>query len=37
MPTLESFLRQDMHTPVSLEQSIEELAALFPPPPEVAV
>jgi flagellum-specific ATP synthase len=37
MPTLESFLRQDMHTPVSLEQSIEELAGLFPPSLEVAV
>jgi flagellum-specific ATP synthase len=35
MPTLESFLRQDMYTPVSLEQSIEELASLFPPPPEM--
>jgi flagellum-specific ATP synthase len=35
IPTLESFLRQDMHTPVSLEQSIEGLATLFPPPPEM--
>ncbi len=37
MPLLENFLRQDMHTPVSLGQSIEQLTTLFPPPPEVAV
>ncbi len=37
MPLLETFLRQDMHTPVLLGQSIEQLTTLFPPPPEVAV
>jgi flagellum-specific ATP synthase len=30
MPTLEGFLRQDMRTPVSLEQSCEDLMSLFP-------
>ncbi len=33
IPLLDEFLRQDMHDPVSLQQSIEELTALFPPPP----
>jgi len=37
MPTLESFLRQDMNTPVALEQSISDLLSLFPPPTAVAV
>jgi len=30
MPALLGFLRQDMRTPVSLEQSLAELRALFP-------
>jgi flagellum-specific ATP synthase len=30
MPALSRFLRQDMHTPVDLEQSLEDLEALFP-------
>lgn len=37
MPALEAFLRQDMNTPVAMEQSLSELLALFPPPPEVEV
>ncbi|MCP5406677.1 MAG: flagellar protein export ATPase FliI [Chromatiaceae bacterium] len=37
MPTLEGFLRQDMRTPVSLEQSCKDLLSLFPQTPEVAV
>ena len=31
MPALEGFLRQDMNTPQSLEQSITDLLELFPP------
>ena len=31
MPTLQDFLRQDMHTPVPLEQSLADLKSLFPP------
>ncbi|KRT55468.1 flagellar protein export ATPase FliI [endosymbiont of Ridgeia piscesae] len=31
MPALNDFLRQDMYTPVNLEESLEGLAALFPP------
>ncbi|VAX05836.1 Flagellum-specific ATP synthase FliI [hydrothermal vent metagenome] len=30
IPVLLEFLRQDMHTPVSLEQSLEDLKSLFP-------
>jgi hypothetical protein len=30
MPALNQFLRQDMHTPVNLAQSLDELEALFP-------
>jgi flagellum-specific ATP synthase len=30
MPSLWSFLQQDMHTPVSLEESLDELMNLFP-------
>jgi flagellum-specific ATP synthase len=30
MPALNGFLRQDMHTPVNLAQSLDELEALFP-------
>ncbi len=30
MPTLQAFLRQDMHTPVSLRESLMDLDALFP-------
>ena len=37
MPTLEGFLRQDMRTPVNLEQSCKDLLSLFPQTPEVAV
>jgi flagellum-specific ATP synthase len=33
IPLLDDFLRQDMHVQVSLEQSIADLTALFPPPP----
>ncbi len=33
MPLLDDFLRQDTHVPVSLEQSIADLTALFPPEP----
>jgi len=36
MPTLEGFLRQDMRTPVSLEQSCSDLTMLFPPAQEIA-
>ena len=32
MPTLRDFLRQDMHSPVPLEQSLADLMSLFPPP-----
>ncbi len=35
IPVLEEFLRQDMFTPVSLEQSIHELEELFPAVPSV--
>ena len=34
IPSLEAFLRQDMNTPVSLEQSLSDLMTLFPPPAE---
>ena len=34
IPALEAFLRQDMNTPVSLQQSLSDLMTLFPPPPE---
>jgi len=37
MPTLEGFLRQNMSTPVSLEQSCVDLMSLFPQTQEVAV
>jgi flagellum-specific ATP synthase len=30
MPALNKFLRQDMHTPVDLSQSLQELEDLFP-------
>jgi flagellum-specific ATP synthase len=30
MPALNKFLRQDMHTPVNMEQSLQELEDLFP-------
>jgi len=30
MPILQEFLRQDMHVPVALEQSLSDLMALFP-------
>ncbi len=36
MPALEAFLRQDMNTPVSLEQSLSDLMTLFPPSTERA-
>ncbi|MCB1829123.1 MAG: flagellum-specific ATP synthase FliI, partial [Gammaproteobacteria bacterium] len=36
MPTLEGFLRQEMHTPVSLEQSSADLLSLFPPAQQAA-
>ena len=31
MPMLQDFLRQDMYTPVNLEQSLADLETLFPP------
>ncbi|MCG7949532.1 MAG: flagellum-specific ATP synthase FliI, partial [Candidatus Thiodiazotropha taylori] len=34
MPALNEFLRQDMHTPVTLAQSLEDLETLFPAEPE---
>lgn len=37
MPTLEGFLRQEMGTPVSLEQSCDDLMSLFPATQEVTV
>ena len=37
MPALEGFLRQDMNTPVLLEQSRSELMAMFAPSTEMAV
>ncbi|MES9928633.1 MAG: hypothetical protein ABW158_11010 [Candidatus Thiodiazotropha sp. 6PDIVS] len=35
MPALNEFLRQDMHTPVTLAQSLEDLETLFPAAPEL--
>ncbi len=37
IPELEAFLRQEMHVPVTLDQSIAELNALFPPATEMTV
>jgi len=37
IPVLNTFLRQDMQSPVPLAQSVAELEALFPPPAEMAI